>query len=247
MTNEIKIPQVDHTVYDKSFLESVVVKINHSVKFDSSNNHIIVDLLKHKYSLLISEQDMNLLGYKTLRLKDENNGLHIKISDLFIQIALDGKSYISFNDSLLAHIEGFVHCIFQMKGIINKLSIEKVNLWPIKVLNGDGENGLIDWINKIFSNPVVEKLRDHHLKDNIKAELTLKRQGDSSVDILSSGWIRDDDNVLFILNNEGICSDANMLIQDKIFDTITLMNQRLFNNFHWGVSNLIINIMSNKK
>lgn len=247
MTNEIEIPNVDHTVYDKSFLDKIVVKINHSVKFDSSNNNAIVDLLKNKYSLLLSEQEKNLLEYKTLRLKDENNGLHIKISDSFVQIVLDGRSYFSFKDSLLAHIEGFLHCIFQMGGDINKFSIEKVNLWPIKILNTEGEKGLIDWVKKIFSNPLVENLNNHYVKDNLKAELTLNSKSDSCIDILSYGWLRNGYKVLFILNNEGICSDTNMLSQDQIFETITLINQRLFDIFHWGVSDLIINIMSNKK
>lgn len=247
MPEEINIPHIDHAVYDKSFLDSVVVKINHSAKFDKSNKNAIVELINNKYSLCISEEDINLLGYKTLRLKDVKNGLSVKIGDSFIQIRLEGESYISFRDSLLTHTEGFIHTIYQMGGAIEKISIEKTNVWQTRELNADEGNNLRNIAENIFSSPVVAKLRDHYSKDNVKAELTVTLDKDASLYILSAGWIRKDDMALFILSNEGICSSSDLLAENVVSNTMEIMNQGLFNIFHWGVSDSVIGFMTNRK
>lgn len=247
MIEEINIPHIGHRVYDKSFLEGVVVKINHSAKFDASNKNIIVDLIKNNYSLHISDEDINLLGYKTLRLKDTNIGLHIKIGDSFIQIMLENKSYISFIDSMLVHVSSFVHSIYKMNGIIEKISIEKINTWTIENSRAADKNNITKFAERIFGKSVVAKLKDHYSKDNVKAELTVNRQEDSSIYILSAGWIKFEKLTLFLLNNEGICSDPELLRENSILKTIVNLNQSLFDIFHWGVSDFVINLMMNKQ
>lgn len=238
---DIHIPDIKHRIYKKTFLHSVTVKINHSeVKDWELYTAALKNLFKTKYNVEIEEGKFGLLKFKSINVKSAKSKFNIKINSDFIQIKIDGTAYESFSKSLMIHCSNFISLLADSDIKIQKISVEKLNVWPVKLNN---PSDLSAPLNEIFSKSVNSLLPDDFSQNNLKVTTEISFNGSQNSDLylVSSGWLIDEEdskNCFLILDTEAIC---NSPVEPE--NKLNYMNQVLFNLYHWSVSDKIIKLM----
>lgn len=233
----------EHKVFGKTFLGHVIVQIHHDAKFTAENFMICKSFFEDKYGLVLDDELYALLEYKTLRFSDSTKNLNVKMSDGFIQISMDGNVYVSFRDSLLAHVMNFAGLIDKLGCKIKKISIEKINVFPTEL---QSEESHVEAIKDIFSINLLETLPQECDPNVYKKGIKVDGDGFDGVLFLSFGWMRDNDEPLkfaIILDSEAICENNDGITFREIDKVLSNMNQSLFDLYHWSVSDMVIEMM----
>lgn len=251
------IEHKDHIIYPTTFLQNVVVSMRYTPKqylpeeereiVAESNSFFLenfgidfhVDSLERQYNLTNEEDDM---GY----VFTPNSAM----------VRVGRKHYTSFDASVMPNIYRLRNYIFKVLrlGKIDSLIVRKLNMFPVQIEGSVNEAIFNKMESFLLSSDLLqtEKTPDQALQVGNVVTGVYKREiedGNNLFRILTSTTKRGEGNtynlVLDIscrtrISNEGIT-------EDRIEERLNELNQRLFDLYHWAVSNEVTDVMVQPK
>lgn len=251
------IEHKDHIIYPTTFLQNVVVSMRYTPKQYSpeeekeiiaeSNSFFLenfgidfqVDSLNRQYNLTNEEEDM---GY----LFNPNSAM----------VRVGRKHYTSFDASVMPNIYRLRNYIFKVlkQEKIDSIHVRKLNMFPVQIEGPVNEGVFNNMENFLLSSDLLqtEKVPEQSLQVGNAVTAVYKREIEEDNNlfrILTSTTKRGEDNTYHLVldiscrtkvSNEGIT-------EDKIEERLNELNQRLFDLYHWAVSNEVTDVMSQSR
>ena len=239
---EAKVNLVPHKIYDVTFLERVIVKINFNAEVDDKYE-VLKQFFQDNFNLELDSEKFELFKIKFLRISGNNGVISLKFSKSFIQIRLERDFYRSFEESMIPYLNAIYSLMAKINGSIEKISIKKVNLWPVDM----SENAdYYDVLKKIFNSNLTDNLPEEK-PEEFALSIPNKTGEDKHSLVITFGFVRnsvDDQLPTAILDIEGICEYIDKLDSKNIESTFKEINQDIFNVYHWAVTDQVINVMN---
>lgn len=251
------IEHKDHIIYPTTFLQNVVVSMKYAPEdytpevvreiIAESNRFFLenfgidfhVDSLKRQFNLTNEEEDM---------------GYFFAPDSAMVRVGR--KHYTSFDASVMPNIYRLRNYVFKVlrKSKISGLLVRKLNMFPVKIEGPVDENVFGKMEGFLLSSDLfqMDKVSDQTIQIANAVTSFYKREiidGDNLFNILTSVTKRGDDNTYnFVLDISCETNDLKEgITEDKIEERLTELNQRLFDLYHWSVSNEVTDVMIQPK
>lgn len=247
------IEHKDHIIYPTTFLQNTVVSMRYAPKHYSpeeereiiaeSNGFFLenfgidfqVDSLQRQYNLTNEEED---LGY----LFTPNSAM----------VRVGRKHYTSFDASVMPNIYRLRNYIFKVlkQDVIDSLHVRKLNMFPVQIDGPANEAVFRNMENFLLSSDLLQtdKTLNRALQIGNAVTGVYKREiedGNNLFKIQTSTIKKGDEKTYNLVLDISCCTkDPNEKItEERIEDRLNELNQRLFDLFHWAVSNEVTDVM----
>lgn len=244
---QVNIEKVSYKQYSNSFLTTVAL----SLYFDSNESKTDFMSNLKKFATSYFNIDIKDEGeFEGIRITKEDKSIVFFLSLGSAMVEISGASYQNFNDSQLPLLTRLLDFSRKVAGVdtIKDISIRKLNTWDFKA-NGNNVPSL-DWVyDKIFSKEFKESLSNNDLTEQESSISNFQKfifeDGDYTMK-LRTAYIRNTKNkdyTRLILDTECLSTVVSQPIDD-IIEICKCMNKRMYDTFHWCVTDEVINMMN---
>lgn len=241
--------EIPHRLYKNTFLQNVFV----SYTFQSDDGTVDSPAIKDEFDNFICSQfglePNDSFPAEPISLSSSDK----MISFLFFRneasVRIGARNYRSFEDSVVPQVVKLYKFISLLKvDSVSSLALRKINIWPISVdavisLN-DGEIEKIE--KEVFSSDLLSEANVP--LDEEERSIPIRKkcvwENDSINFTVRTAFMRDR-----VSNNKGnLVLDIEVVLNsntklDDAKSQLLLLNDKLFNVYHWCVNSTIIKIM----
>lgn len=247
MMKQVNIEKIPYKQYANSFLNTVAL----SLYFDSNESKSdFMSKLKEFASAIFNLNIKDEGEYEGIRITKEDKSIIFFLSLGSAMVEISGDSYQNFNDSQLPLLTRLLDFSRKVAGVdkIKNISIRKLNTWDFKA--NDSNVPSVDWVYyKIFSKEFRESLSKDDLTEQESSISNFQKfifeDGDYTMK-LRTAYIqnaKDRDYTRLILDTECLCNVASRPI-DEIIEICKSMNKRMYDTYHWCITEEVINMMN---
>lgn len=240
--------------YKNTFLQNIFLSI-HFDKIDRNNiSSDFAEKWKNYIKTTFNDLDVSSSFWETpISISRDDGCLTIILSNGFIGAIVGAKDYRSFIDNILPQLyklKTFLKDVLNLDSI-NSISVRKVNIWQFKSKDNIKIEPL-DVRKKIFSNDLICKKSNGILDENENKIPNMHKyewfENDIKV-IARTVFLRySNKNTAFnqVLDTEAIYAKNNIAIEDLEEKSI-LLNNILYELYHWCINTQILKIMEGDK
>lgn len=245
--------EIPHRLYKNTFLQNVFV----SYTFQSDEGMVDSPAIKDEFDNFICSQfglePNDSFPAEPISLSSSDK----MISFLFFRnkasVRVGARNYRSFEDSVVPQVVKLDKFISLLKvDSVSRLALRKINIWPISV---DAAMSLSDDAIEIIEREVFsdDLLSETNVQlDNKEESIPIRKKcewvNDAIKITVRTAFMRDDrvpkNKGNLVLDIEVVLNNGTALDETK--DQLLMLNDKLFNVYHWCVNSTIIKIMEGK-
>lgn len=239
----------NHQTYKHTFLARVMVKIVYESNVDGKYKEF-KDFFKDFSKLELSREKFDNLQLTPIRIKTEDGGLQFKIDHRFIQLKIEGSVYVDFKTSVSPLLDKVLAFLSNIGADVLSMEIRKINIWGVNAKNRDSIES--DLMNAVLSPDLLhywnpsEDYEDDQLIKLTRFDWSESNEAYTSHSIITFGFIdSENENEMSRLILDTVCETTHVGKSMKIAEEIlTNINSRLYDMYHWAVSDATIKAMS---
>lgn len=247
------IEHKDHIIYPTTFLQNAVVSMGYLPRQYSPEEEQDIIAESNNFFSENFGIDFNVdsLG-RHFNLSNEEEDIGYIFTPYSAMVRVGRKHYTSFDASLMPNIYRLRYYVFKVLRLksIDRLTVRKINMFPVQV-EGPVSNEVFQNMEQfLLSSELlgIEKTQDDliQIKDAVTGVYRRDiEDGDNQFQIVTSTTKRGDSNIYNLvldISCRAIVDNAG-IAEDRIEDILNVLNQRLFDLYHWAVSNEVTDVM----
>lgn len=243
----------DHFIYPTTFLQNVVVSMGYMPRqYSPDEKQVIIaetnSFFRENFGL---DLQVDSLG-RQFNLTNEEEDIGYIFSPNSAMVRVGRKHYTSFDASVMPNIYRLRHYIFKVLKLksIDRLIVRKLNLFPVQVEGPVNEEVFRNMESFLLSSELlkIEKTPDDFLQIGNAVTGVYQREiddGDNLFRVVTSATKRGDGNIYNLVLDISCKAKGESIgiTEDRIEERLNVLNQRLFDLYHWAVSNEVTDVM----
>lgn len=247
------VPESDHKTYAHTFLHWIIVKINYSAHSHGDQYELLRKFFSRYPGLDFNREVYEGMKTVPVRIKSTDGIIILKIDDSFIQLKIKGVGYKNFESSVKPYLDSFSALLTDLEAYVLSIELRKVNLlaYPSEDNSMQNDNGL-----KIMELALSDSLNSEWKPTKSEEEgeeIQLTRLfGEEKIDnkdcsmTVIYGFIHplknNPNKMSRVILDTQIESESKMS-GSQISGMFKAINNRLFDIFHWAISDNILKVM----
>lgn len=245
-------PSYEHKIYKNTFLQNVSVYISHPCGL--IENQTLNDRCNQFFVENFGISSNKSLAANTITITNDELGVEYMFSRENSYLRVNSKNYVCFEMSMLGLLyrtKRFCKKVLDVDAI-KGLSIQKVNIFPIKLENEFNDEIKDNLYKSIFAQELlslpfknVEIEEDKDFVDPIK-ECIINDEKDNLKYAFRYGILHNSNNPLnynVVLDIQVYDINTEKLSLDSIEENVQIINQRSYEAFHYLVTPTVIKMM----
>ncbi len=251
------IEHKDHIIYPTTFLQNVVVSMRYLPGHYSPEDE--KEIIAESNSFFLEnfgiDFQVDSLG-RQFNLTNEEDDMGYVFTPNSAMVRVGRKHYTSFDASVMPNIYRLRNFVFKVlkQNMIDALQVRKLNMFPVQIEGPVNEDVFRNMENYLLSSDLLQIDKTPYQVLQIENAVTgvYKREiedGNNLFSIVTSTTRRGEDNTYnLVLDISCRTSDSSEgITEEKVEERLTELNQRLFDLYHWSVSNEVTDVMTQPK
>jgi hypothetical protein len=251
------IEHKDHVIYPTTFLQNAVVFMKYVPRQYTHDE--AKEVIAETNSFFLENFGLNFnvdsLG-KTFHLSSDVEDISYVFMPESAFVRVGRKNYTSFDASVMPNIYRLRNYIYKVLrlGKIEWLRVRKVNMFPVQTNDPADEHLFSSMEGFLLSGDMlrVEKTKDEKviIKDAVSDIYYRELDDIDRTFRIVTGVTKDSEQNIYNQVLDISCTSKFVpegIMEDKIEEKLTSLNQRLFDLYHWAVSSEVTEVMNTPK